>query len=595
MTIPRSVVDEIRARTDIAEVIGRTVTLKRQGRSWVGLCPFHSDRKPSFSVVPEKGIYYCFPCGEGGDVFRFLMKTRGISFIEAVKELAGPAGITIEEREPTPEERRRAAMQADLHDVCEAAARLFHTTLLTSSEGAPGRDYLDQRGITFETAQKYRLGYAPEGWDRLANHLHKQRIPLELGVKAGLLKRNENRNSTYDVFRDRVIFPILDDRGRVVAFGGRILPGKDDRGPKYLNSPESEIYKKKKTLYGLSWARTSVQRKDRVILVEGYFDAVSLWQAGFEEAVATCGTALTPEHLEIIRRLTRKVVALFDSDEAGQRAAAHALDLFLPIGVEGRRLDLRDAKDPDEFIQRHGAEAFEAQLQHTEPLVELVVRRVIAREGPTAEGRVRAVAALAPTLRQLPDLLRTQMISRAAGLLGIHESQLIDALGAAPAPETPTPAPTSAPPTRWIPSRDLAHLMWLTIHFPARVAPVLADSDPDVISDRRDVLEALAHLAAGRALPEVTADCADPDLARTLLWIAARPAEYTEETAQSSATRLLAKMELDRVEAQILTIKAQIAACETSGDKSSYGVLASQMLALITRRNQLHAAVRRPR
>lgn len=579
----------MRARTDIAEVIGRTVTLKRQGRGWVGLCPFHADKKPSFSVNPEKGIYYCFPCGEGGDVYRFLMKTRGMSFFEAVKELAAPAGIAIEDRESTAEERQRLAVRADLYQVAESAAKFFEQTLLASSEGAIGRAYLESRGVSLETAQKYRIGFAPDAWERLSLQLQKLRIPLDLAARGGLVKRRDRGVGMYDVFRNRLIFPILDDRGRPVAFGGRLLPGPAEAGPKYLNSPESDIYQKKKVLYGLSWARGAIQRKDRLILVEGYFDAVSLWQAGFEEAVATCGTALTPDHLETIRRLSRRVIALFDGDEAGKKAAAGSLDLFLGASVEARRLDLLDAKDPDEFIQRHGAAGFETQLQHTEPLVEMVIRRIVEKEGSSGEGRVRAVAALAPTLRRLPDLLRSQMVSRASGLLGIHESLLIGALGAA---EVVAPSTQTAAPQRWLPSKELAHLLWLVIHFPFLVAPTLAETDPSLITDRRDVLEAVARLAAGHALAEVAADCADPDLARTLLAVAAKPGDYQEDTAQSSAIAILARLELVSVEAQIVNINAQIDACLTSGDKSSYASLASRIQPLYARMKTLKALAR---
>lgn len=591
MSIPREIVDEVRARTDIAEVIGRTVTLRRQGRSFVGLCPFHADKRPSFHVVPDKGIYNCFACGEGGDVFKFLMKTRGVNFGEAVRDLAGPAGVQIEELQISPEERRRLAAKADLFSVCEAAAKLFERTLLVAPEGAAGRAYLEKRGVTVETAQKYRLGFAPEGWNRLVTHFERERIPVGLGLQVGLFKRSDS-GRTYDTFRNRLIFPILDDRGRVVAFGGRLLPGPDD-GPKYLNSPESEIYEKSKTLYGLSWARTALQRNDRVLLVEGYFDAVSLWQAGVHEVVATCGTALTAHHLRTIKLLTRRVVSLFDSDEAGLRAATKSMvDLFLPAEVEAHRLELGDAKDPDEFVQKHGAEAFLHRLAHTEPLIELVVRRTIQKEGGSAEGRVRAVRAILPLLNRLSPLLRGQMITRAKGWLGYEtEAQLIAALAEAENPDSV--APVTPAPNRWVPTKELSHLLWLVVTWPEKVAPVLATADPDMISDRREVLQAIARLCGGASLPEVVDACVDPEVARTLLAIAAKPTIYEEEQAQSASRAILARMELSRVEAQIALINARIAACETSGDKSSYGKLARDISLLYARRESLKTLIAR--
>ncbi len=614
MALPRHLVDEVRSRADIVSIVERTVTLRRSGRSYSGLCPFHNEKTPSFSVVPDKGIFHCFGCGESGDVFGFLMKTRGVSFFEAVKELGDAAGIVVEEREMTPQERQRLQQRADLHDVTELTALFYTDLLLVSPDGAPGRDYLAARGITLETAQKYRLGYAPDAWDRLTGHLQAQRIPSPLALAARVVGKSERSERVYDLFRHRLMFPILDDRGRVVAFGGRLLPRAADPrspdgdaraasgappktdGPKYLNSPESEIYNKSKTLYGLSWARMPVQRKDRALLVEGYFDAVSLWQAGFEEAVATCGTALTEAHLEVLKRLTRKVVALFDGDEAGLKAAAKSMELFLDAGVEARRLELGTEKDPDEFIQKRGAEAFEQLLQRTEPLVELVVRRTIQREGSSAEGRARALEALVPILRRLPETVRLQAASRAAGLLGMHEAVVLGRLApsdTAPRSTPEGPRASSAAPPRWVPSRELAHLLWLLLHFPETVAPLLAAADPDLITDRLTVLEAIVALASGARLAEVIDGGQDLDLARALRAIAAKPDEYKEEQAESATRSLLARLESTRLETEILTLNARIAACETSGDKSSYLSLAKEVATLYARQQTLKSIVAR--
>jgi DNA primase len=593
MAIPRHIVDEVRARTDIAELIGRTVTLRRAGRSYSGLCPFHNEKSPSFSVVPDKGIFHCFGCGEGGDAFAYLMKSRGVSFYEAVKELGDAAGVVVEEKELSREERQRLERRADLYDVTEETAQFFTNTLLTAPEGAPGRDYLAKRGITVETAQKYRLGFAPESWDRLASHLQRKRIPMQMAKAARVVGQREGSDRVYDLFRNRLMFPILDDRGRVIAFGGRILPGPPDApkadGPKYMNSPESEIYDKSKILYGLSWARLGVQRKNRVLVVEGYFDAVSLWQAGIEEVVATCGTALTAAHLSVARKLTRRVVALFDTDEAGLKAATNAMNLFLDAEMEALRLDLRPAKDPDEFIQAHGAAAFEERLSRAESLVELVISRTIAKEGNTVEGRSRAVESVLPMLRRLSRSMRTQVEAFSAQQLGMSVAELLDRIGRVD--DRPQPAQSSAPPPRWVPTRELAHILWLLLHYPAQVAPVLAEADPDVLTDRRSVLQAMVELARGTPLAEVLESGRDADLARALRAIAARQAEYQEEQAQSAARSLLARLELSRVESEILTINAKIAACETSGDKSSYVSLAKEISALYVRQRQLKAVV----
>lgn len=567
MAVPRAAVEAVLARTDIVELIGRTVTLRRNGRSFVGLCPFHQEKTPSFNVIPHKGIYHCFGCGEGGDAIAFLRKTRGLSFVEAVKELAQGTGIVIEDRELTPEERDRLNRKNDLYSTCAIAASWFHTVLMTAPEGAPGRAYLEQRGISHETALKYRLGYAPEGWTRLADHLHRQGVPTELALKAGVLKHSDRADRVYDVFRERLIFPILDERDRPIAFGGRILPQAADppgqpKPPKYLNSCESLIYEKSKALYGLSWARAAAQRKDRLIVVEGYFDAVSVWQAGFEEAVATCGTALTAKHLETIARLTRKVVALFDTDEAGLRAATKSMELFLAADVSATRLDLGDAKDPDEFVQRHGAAAFEARLARGEPLVELVVRRTIQREGTDAGARARALDALVPVLRRLPPRVRGSVVLDVAGRLNLREAEVAARVDA---PDEAAPAPT---PTRWLPEKDLAHLLWLTLHYPEQVGPVLAEADPDLLSNRVEVLRLFHALALREPLPAVLARMPE-DVARATRAIAARDAGYTEDIAAAAARAILARLELRQVEAAIRALNANLPSCTNPEDKSS--------------------------
>lgn len=590
MSIPRHVVDEVRARTDIVQVIGQTVTLRRAGTSHVGLCPFHNEKSGSFNVVPSKQIFHCFGCGAGGDVFTFLQKTRGVSFVDAVKECAAAVGVTIEERKLTPQEEAKLARRKDLHGTCEAACRWYETTLLVGKEGAPGREYLAHRGVSLDTAKKYRLGFAPEGWNNLETHLKREGVDADLLFRAGLVKRNEDRGTTYDVFRGRLLFPILDDRGRPVAFGGRVLPGAPKDAPKYLNSPGTDIYEKSKVLYGLSYARNAVQRKDRLIVVEGYFDAVSLWQAGFEEAVAPCGTALTADQLEVVRRLTTKVIALFDTDEAGINAAMRALDLFLAAGIEAKRLDLPGAKDPDEFIQRNGAAAFEERLAKTEPLLELVIRRTLDRHGASAEGRGRAVDALVPTFRKLTGTTRDLTVRRAAGWLGTPEEELQRAVGrpAGDAPRTPAPA-------RWAPDKDLAHLLWLVVHYPTEVRSAFAEVDPAVVSDREEVLGAIARLLGAEPLADVLAwsEVDAPHLARVLASAAANADLYRLEAALPAAKAILSRLQLRTIEARILTINREIHHCETTGDKSSYVSLVRELAGLQARAVSLKMSVNR--
>lgn len=598
MAFPREVVDEVRARTDIAALIGQTVALKRAGRGLVGLCPFHNEKSPSFNVVPHKQIYHCFGCGESGDAIAFVMKTRGMPFVDAVKDLAQAAGVALPERQLTPEERARLTARQDLYSVCEAAASLFHKTLLALPEGAPGREYLASRGISLQTAERYRLGFAPAGWDRLARHLQAQRVAAPLGVQAGLLKRREGREGVYDVFRNRLIFPILDDRERPIAFGGRLLPATDptakDDGPKYMNSPESPIYKKNEVLYGLCWARQAAQRKNRLILVEGYFDAVSMWQAGFGEAVATCGTALTERHVERIASHTRRMYALFDSDNAGLNAAQKSLPLLLHAQISAFRLDLGKSKDPDEYIQKNGAAAFEALLGTGEDLIHMVARRIVEAEGRDATGVDRAMQKLSGFLRDLPsDVTRETATLYVAGLLNLRaddvRARTLAAVSAVPA------RPRVAAPTRWIPTRELTHLLWVLFRRPADVAPILAEADPEWLTDRQSVLRAMVRIGSGDAFPSVVAelDEQDPDVARTFRAIAAREDLIKEEDAVFVARDCVLKLEGRELEAKIVALNAAIEACGNSSDKSSYRGLLQQLSALNLRRLTINATISR--
>lgn len=597
MAFPREVVEEVRARTDIAALIGQSVALKRAGRGMVGLCPFHNEKSPSFNVVPHKQIFHCFGCGASGDAIAFLMKARGLTFVEAVKDLAQAAGVALPERDLTPEERARLTARQDLFTACEAAAALFSRTLLALPEGEPGRAYLAKRGITLETATKYRMGFAPEGWDRLARHLQSQRVPPQLGAQAGLLKRRENRDGVYDVFRNRLIFPILDDRDRPIAFGGRLLPNPDptakDDGPKYLNSPESPIYKKNEVLYGLSWARSAAQRKDRLILVEGYFDAVSLWQAGFSEVVATCGTALTERHVERISSHTRKVYALFDSDSAGLRAAQKSLPILQAAQVSAFRLNLGAAKDPDEFVQKQGAAAFEALLNAGEDLIQMVVRRIVEEEGNDGTAKDRVVQRVTGFLRDLPsDVTRETATLYVAGLLNLRADDFRARVFSS---SEPRPLPRVPAPSQWLPTRDLVHLLWTLIRKPTEVAPIIGRADPEWVTDREDVLGAMVRIGNGVPFTEVLEDLetASPDVARTFRAIAARDDLYKDEDTLIAANDVILRLECRAVQARIVAVNAQIAAALKSADKSSYRGMLVELSALNTREQQINAVISR--
>ncbi len=589
--LPREVIEEIRERTDIADVVSTVVTLRRKGSSLMGLCPFHQEKSPSFSVVPSKGIYHCFGCQEGGDVFAFIQKTRGVSFFEAVKELGESVGIHVEERELSREERQRIRARASLHDVLRLAADWFHMSLVARPSGREALEYLNGRGTDRGTIERWKLGYAPDTWDGLLTHLHNEGVSADLAIRAGLARPSRNRQgSAYDLFRGRVIVPIEDGRGRVVAFGGRILPQYDrDETPKYVNSPETPVYKKSSVLFGLPKARSAIQRRGRALIVEGYFDVISLHQAGFQEAIATCGTALTTEHLKALRPLTRAVVALFDADEAGQRAAERSLPLFVDAGIEARRLELGEAKDPDEFVQTEGPEALEAALDRSEPLLDLILRRAIARFGSTPGARRDSLAKVAPVLRKMDGPARRAAVSLVARRLHLLEHEVDEAAGTGPGSTG-----SVATPMRWTGSKHLNHLLWLLIHFPTQVIPVLTgpDVDPQLLTNHEGALQTIGRLIGGEALAVVQADLDDPDLQRVLRVAAARFGLYSEEEAAGAARQILTRLQVDASRAQIADIDRALSECDPGTEWPRYARLLQNKKDALSKKKALERLLR---
>ncbi len=410
-------IEQVRERADIVEVIGAHVRLRRSGRNFIGLCPFHNEKTPSFSVNPERGFFHCFGCGAGGTVFNFIMKVEGLSFPEAIESLARRYGIRLPERG---EGGGVSAERNELFRTNQVAAEFFSHVLWNTPDGAAARDYLKSRGVSAETARAFMLGYAPARPAALARALEKRGL-AERGLKLGLLKR-ENEGAPYDSFRARVTFPIRDAQGRVVAFGGRIL---ENRQPKYLNSPESPLYSKARTLYGLYEARQAIAQSDRVIVVEGYFDVIALWQAGFRETVASCGTSLTVEQLRALGRYSRNVMACFDGDEAGRKASLRALEVFLEAGLLGRGIFIPEGFDPDTLMAKRGAAAMEELIAASELLIDYFLREQAREAKGSVEGRARAAERVAAALQRVANPFEMDLLARkAADVLGVGEDTL---------------------------------------------------------------------------------------------------------------------------------------------------------------------------
>ena len=350
------IIEEVRSKNDIVDVISQYVRLTRRGSSYFGLCPFHNEKTPSFSVTPSKQMYYCFGCGAGGNVYNFVMEYENYSFGEALSHLAERAGVELPRIEYSKEARAKAEKRATLLEINKKAAQYFYYQLRRDN-GKIAHEYLTGRGLSEETIQKFGLGYSDKYSDDLYKYLKSQNYSDELLRESGLFNVDE-RQGMYDKFWNRVIFPIMDVNNRVIGFGGRVM---GDGKPKYLNSPETQIFDKSRNLYGLNIARTT--RKNYLILCEGYMDVISMHQAGFTNAVASLGTALTSGHASLVKRYTKEVLLLYDSDEAGVKAALRAIPILREAGVNSRVVHLRPHKDPDEFIKAEGAEAFEKRLE----------------------------------------------------------------------------------------------------------------------------------------------------------------------------------------------------------------------------------------
>lgn len=366
MRIPESKIEEIRNAANIVDIISEYVPLRKRGKNYIGLCPFHSEKTPSFTVSDDKQIFHCFGCHAGGNVFKFIMDYKKISFVESIQELAEQLGITLEYDDAASSEKQ--SEQEELYDINTEAARYFSNNLLNDPEGETARQYFQNRNIKPQTLRSFGLGYALNGWENLINYLKQKNIDLEKALQLGLIGRN-NDGRLYDKLAGRIIFPIFSPNGRVVAFAGRIL-GKEVKGAKYINSPESVIYVKGRILYGLSHAKDEIRRLNKAILVEGYMDLISLYQSGIKNVVAVSGTALTDDQAQLLSRYTKNVVLIFDADTAGINASMRSIEILLRKDYDIKIASLPKGEDPDSYIQKFGTDEFEEIIKSAENFLE---------------------------------------------------------------------------------------------------------------------------------------------------------------------------------------------------------------------------------
>lgn len=420
--IPQSFIDDLLNRTDIVDVVSSRVQMKKAGKNYTACCPFHKEKTPSFSVSPDKQFYYCFGCGAGGNALGFIMDHDNLDFPQAVEELAKAAGMEIPREESGRAHKPRQPTDSPLYPLLTAAADFYRQALKSHPARKAAVDYLKGRGLTGEIARDFGLGFAPPGWDNLYKHLSSDTLQQKAMIDAGLLVENAETGKRYDRFRDRVMFPIRDSRGRIIAFGGRVLG--DDK-PKYLNSPETPVFHKGQELYGLFEARKFNRSLDEIIVVEGYMDVIALAQQGLRNAVATLGTATSEEHMKRLFRVVPSVLFCFDGDQAGRNAAWRALEATLPCLQDGRRarfLFLPEGEDPDTLVRSEGTDAFKARInQHAQPLADYFFQQLTEEADPRSlEGKAHMATLAAPLIDKVPGAnLRTLMRQRLSEITGL--------------------------------------------------------------------------------------------------------------------------------------------------------------------------------
>jgi DNA primase len=485
MRVPPETIEEIREATDLVALVGQYVTLRKKGQNYFGLCPFHEEKTPSFSVHPERQIFHCFGCGKGGNAFGFLMEIEKLSFVEAVRVLARKTGITLprydESADETPSE---AQLLAKVNGV---ARDFFHQQLMAraSSGAREAYEHLTARGYDSEVITRYMIGYAPSGWDALASHARDQGYDLGILVRAGLLKEGRESGRPYDAFRHRLMFPIRNLSGRVVAFGGRRLSEESDEpgGAKYINSPETAVYQKGKVLFSLWESRNAIRKSGRAILVEGYTDLITLAAAGVENAVASLGTSLTSDQAKLLSRFASEVFVVYDGDVAGQNAARRAIDVLLSGGLSPRVALLPEGQDPDSFVRSDGAEALWSRINDALGPVEFQMH-LARKKGEiiTAAARVAAVKSLLNTARQISKSVEREVflqeisVKTGVGLDALRRELPRRDVSAKPAQETPASGSFKV--------RGAAlELVKLLVRCPDLRPRILSEFDPQEIED----------------------------------------------------------------------------------------------------------------
>jgi len=584
--IPEDILERIRDATDIVDVVSEHVQLGKKGRNFFGLCPFHDEKSPSFSVNPDRQIYHCFGCGVGGNVFKFLQEIDRVTFVEAVKFLSERTGINLPEH--TGPSHGEVESADHLYRANDLAQKFFHHMLLNDEVGAGAREYLQSRHLEAETIERFGLGYAPPEWDGLLKVAGRRGLNSQIMEQAGLALPRQSGRGHYDRFRDRLTFPIANLSSRTIAFGARAL--QPDQEPKYLNSPETPVYQKGRVLYGLSDTRDAVRRQDSVLVVEGYMDLISLSQAGIQHVVATSGTALTQDHCRTLARYAHKVVLLFDGDAAGSTAAMRGLEVLLSTGLDARVVSLPPEHDPDTFVQEYGPDTLLARAENAQSVLDFYLEKLAQHHDlSSVEGKSRAVETFKPLLAKLDkpqDAVRRDLLLReVAQRLAIDEQALRQELQASVRPQRtrrhtqnePIQTPLLEPP------RHELEFIGLLLNFPQYIPETAREFVPETLTDTRT--QALCRMLFERHnqskaidLGMIINDLPDDRLSRLVTKCAAQG--FDEEQSERQWRDYLLHFQKTSLQDRIAAARQALGQAAASGDEAEVSRISTELIQL---------------
>jgi DNA primase len=583
-------VEEIKSRLGIVEVVSQYVQLKKAGVNYKGLCPFHSEKSPSFVVSPEKQICHCFGCNKGGDIFSFIQEVEGVDFVESMKLLADRAGVKLDEGKMKKGTVNKTEKEEyfKAHDL---ACDFFEKQLWETNDGKKVMDYLYRRGLKDETIKEFRLGFAPESYDALHKILLAKGISKNVLVKSGLAAaKNLADGKIYDKYRTRLIFPIFDYLGRVAGFGGRAL--KNDQMPKYLNSPENPIYNKSKLLYGLSHAKKAVKEKNQILMVEGYFDVILPYQAGIKNVSATSGTALTADQVKLIKRITKKVVTCFDSDNAGFEATKRAYFLVQNAGLSMKTVSQLEEKDPADYVREHGEE-FKALVNGAPDFVEFFIEKLLQQHDVTdVDGRRKIIAELLPCFQVMQPTEKDYFVRLLSSRLGMKEGHIYEQMETYKLPvghpargEKPTKSDELSVFKIGIPELVLG----ICLEYPKLFKGVRGKLDfEDFAEPLKDIYKALSdQYNSARDVDELWKFDEDffasnqQKVDMLLLYVSERYQEFSEQVLESELEKLIDKVEKDRRAGKLKVLQKEIHEAENQGDKKKVRELLEAQQALI--------------